>query len=223
MDEYRTIQSKRRYILAFLIGTFIFVIGFIITYTISYIEFSRMSNIQDQTSYAIFEDKLYYRFFNESDCFVEKFNKISEDLREQRSIMAVLEDRLEKNNKNVLFRKKFYTLIELEHLELVRHFNKNCNSNTSTILFFYSNEKEDIEQSEDAGKILDYLSNKYPELIIYSFDINLESGLIVSLKQKYNVSESPIIIINEDKKITGKLDVSEIESNLFSTISTSKL
>ena len=46
---------------------------------------------------------------------------------------------------------------------------------------------------------------------IYSFDVDLSSDIIQKLKQKYGITESPIIVINEKKKMTVPDNIDEIE------------
>ena len=210
----RKIQDKKRYILAFIIGTAIFLFGFFITYSVSYFQYQRISNFQDETSYQIFKDKLRYSLFNQDLCNTDSMNQISGALRFQGAIIDDLEKRLGKNNKEVLFRKRFYTLVELEHFDFINKLNQECNKEISTLLFFYSNKKSDIGNSEDAGRMLDttYLRNK--NLMIYSFDINLESDLIADLREEYSIQESPTIIINGVTKIVNPQYISEIEDHL---------
>lgn len=212
--EKRKIQSKLRYILAFLIGTFIFVNGFVLTYAISYFEYQRISDIQGKVSYQIFQDKLKYSFFNGDVCFNNSLREVSEDLRFQGKIIDDLEKKFGKNNEKVLFQKKFYTLIELEHFEFIKEINKKCNLSTSIILFFYSNEDEDIDKSEDVGKLLTVVYRRNPDAIIYSFDVNLESDLIIALKEKYEIERPLTIIINEEIKIVEPKNIEEIEKYL---------
>ena len=210
----REFQNPRRYILAFVIGTMVFILGFIISYSFSYLEYQRISNLQQQTSYDIFQDKLEYSLFNEEICNNNSFKQISEDLGFQGQIINDLEKKFGKEDQKVLFRKQFYTLTELEHFEFVRTLNKKCKTNIDTILFFYSNEKEDLERSENVGALLDVVSRKNDNLMIYSFDINLESDLIKILRKRFGIEESPIIIINEKEKITNPGNIEEVEKLL---------
>ncbi len=214
--EPRFIQSKKRYLLAFIIGTLIFIMGFSITYTISIAEFQRISNIQGKLSYQIFNDKILYSLFNKNICAESSFQKISQDLRFQGVIIDDLEKKLGKNDLEVLFRKKFYTLIELEHLEFVTETNKQCNDSINTLLFFYSNLENDLGKSEKTGRMLDALFSEYQNnLIIYSFDINLDSELIRELKQKFNIQSSPILIINQETKIINPENINDITKFLL--------
>lgn len=210
----RKIQSKKIYILAFLIGTFIFLNVFLLTYTLSYFEYQRISNIQQQLSYDIFEDKLYYSLFDKNMCSVSSFKEISEDLRFQGAIIDELEHKFGKNDKNVLFRKKYYSLIELEHFEFTQNMVDKCGLNISTIFFFYSNKEADIKKSEDAGKLLDSVFQRNSNLMIYSFDINLDDDLIASLRDKYNITMSPTMIIDEKIKVESPNNIDNLEKYL---------
>ncbi len=215
--EGRKLQSKKRYLLAFMIGTFIFISVFSISFIISYYELRNISRFQENTTYKIFSDKMLYDFFEENMCDRESYRKISEDLGFQGTIISDLEEKIGKTNEQVLFRKKYYSLVLLEHFEFVNNLNKKCGRNISTILFFYSNTKNERKQSEVVGRLLDYAYQKNNNLIIYSFDINLDSDLIKALKKKYNVEVTPTIIINDYKKVEGEenINLEIIEENIF--------
>jgi len=213
-NSRRPVQSKKRYVLAFIIGTLIFISAFALTTSISYLQFQRISNFQNEISYQIFNDKLDYSFFGEDICATGSLQKISEGLSYQGLIISDLEKKLGKKNKKVLFRKKFYTIIELEHLDFVNKLNEKCSLNISTILFFYSNNKNNLEKSEETGRLLDVIYRKNKNLVIYSFDINIESNIIEKLKDKYDIEKSPTIIINENKKIFNPKNIKDIEKYL---------
>jgi len=210
----RAFQDKKRYLWAFVIGTLLFLLVFLMTYLVSYVEFQRISNMQTNLAYGIFSHKLNYTFFDGKICTSDFYNRLTNDFNFQRSVIYDLEKKLGKNNGAVIERKKFYTLIEIEHFEFIQKLNEECGRGIDTILFFYSNEEPALQKSEDAGKVLDIVFNKNPDnLIIYSFDINLESELIASLKEKYNVIISPTIMVN-DKMIVNPANILDIEEYL---------
>jgi len=211
----RTVENKMRYFWAFLIGTTIFLIGFGITYSVAYFEYQRVTSLQGPVSYEIFQDKLQYSLFGRDICEEQTYQEVSEALAFQGGIIGDLEEKLGKNNENVIFRKKFYTLILLEHLELINTINEECDKKINTILFFYSNEKDDIEASEDIGGMLGvlYEQNK-GNLFIYSIDMNLDSMLVESLRQKYQVNAPMKIIVNGDYSFTNLDNIDQIQNLL---------
>jgi len=210
----RKIQSKLRYLLAFLIATIIFIDGFMLVYSFSYLEYQRISSIQGELSYQLFQNKLRYYLFDEDICSADLLGELSEDLGYQGRIIDDLERKLGKNDKRVLFRKKFYTLMELEHFEFIKRINKECGAEIPTILFFYSNEKSDLDKSEELGELLGVVYRRNPEIRIYSFDINLNSDLIKMLKKKYGVEEVLTVVINEEIEMVHPKNINEIEGYL---------
>ena len=214
MDINRPVQSKKRYFLALLIGTVVFILVFLLSYYVSYLEFQRISTFQTETAYEIFKDKLNYALFDEDICSETAFKEISNALGFQGRLIDDLENKLGKNDENVLFRKKFYTLVELEHLEFIKLLNEKCDSGINTILFFYSNERNDLGKSEELGRLLDIVHSRNENLVIYSFDINLDSDLIGSLMGLYEVNKSSVIVINDEHKLINPQKLSEIENYL---------
>ncbi len=213
----RNIQSRKRYFAAFFIGTLIFILVFAFTYSLSYVEFNRISNLQVNLAYKIFEDKLDYDLFEGDICSDSSYLEISESLGFQGRIIDILERKLGKDNEGVLSRKKFYTLIELEHFEFVNNLKENCGKEIITLLFFYSNKGAQLDESEDVGAMLGVVYDRNREeknMVIYSFDIDLDTDLILNLKEKYGIEKSPTIIINEDLKIVSHKNINEIEMHL---------
>ena len=213
--ERRKLTNRRRYLLSFTIGTLIFAIGFLISYSIAYIELQRIVSLQDPSSYEIFKDKLRYTLLKKDLCEQDGYKEISEDLRFQGSIIGDLEEKLGKENPSVLFRKKFYTLILLEHFEWVNLINENCHKKINTILFFYSNEEKEIDKSEKIGNILGVLYERNSEdLVIYSLDTNLDSDLMRELRDFYRVNTPQMVILNEKERFERINNIREIEPHL---------
>ena len=171
--------------------------------------------MQGKTAYGIFESKLEYTFFSDDVCSQSSLTDISQQLGFQGAIIDDLEKKLGKDNSRVLFQKKFYTLVELEHLDFILNYNDNCDFTFNTIMFFYSNKAGQSENSEEAGRLLDALYQKYPENVrTYSFDVNLDSGIISKLKIKYNISETPTLIINQNNSLFNPQNINELETYL---------
>jgi len=207
----REIQSGRRYVFAFIIGTGLFILGFFIVNSLTYFEYQRISNLQDELAYKIFEDKLNYRLFGKEICSEESYKKISEDLGFQGRIIDDLERKFGKDDLRVIERKKFYSLILLEHFEFVNLRNTECDDFVHTILFFYSNDNEYIEGSEELGRMLGGVHSRNENLVIYSFDFNLDSDLVRELKDRYYVQQPLEILIDERVKINDIKNIEEIE------------
>ena len=211
----RGVQSKGRYVAAFLIGTGVFILVFVLANFISYLEFQRITTMQGKTAYGIFESKLDYNFFSDDVCSQEALTDISQQLGFQGAIIDDLERKLGKHDSNVLFQKKFYTLVELEHLDFILEYNEQCNATFNTIMFFYSNKPGNSGNSEETGRLLDSVYSKYSDSVrIYSFDVNLDSTIIEKLKLKYNITEAPTIVINQNTSLINPGNMRQIETYL---------
>lgn len=213
--ERRKFYSKSRYAWAFFIGTLIFFFGFYITFLISQAELRSIGEAQSKISYGLFEQKLKESFFNQDICDSDIYQTLNNYRSIQIGSIGALEKKLGINNKLVLERKKFYTLIQISHLEFIEQRKKECKDNSSILFYFYSNDPNDYEESNRVGRIIDVFGEERKDVQIYSFDFNLESELIELMKNKYNISEYPSIINPYGNRIKSPKNIKEIEE-LFS-------
>ena len=212
METHR-LDNWGLYLIALLISTVVFIIVLIVASFVSNFESTDLLKNQFENSYSIFKDK-YLFSQNQLLCQEGSLDQVSKDLFFHGKVISDLEERLGKNNEQVLFQKKFYTLVLLEHLDFVNQINLKCNYSIPTILFFYSNKDETIDKNENVGNLLDHLSNKYSELKVYSFDVNLNDALIESLILRYNVNEVPTVVLGNGTSIVNPTNVDQIETYL---------
>jgi hypothetical protein len=209
--ERRKLVNKKRYVLAFMIGTAIFLFGFAITYFFAFLEYQRTITQQDYISYKIFQDKLKYDLYGEDICNSTALVEITEDLRFQMSIMGVLERKFGKDNVDVKFRKKFYVLTQLTHFDFVKTINEKCEDQYNIVFFFYSNDKEHEKKVEHLSSMVGVLYERNKEnTVLYSVDIDLDSEIVDILKEKYRVN-GPMILINEKVKFDKIDNIDDIE------------
>ncbi len=213
----RKIQNKKRYFQSFVIGTLVFAFIFSLSYLIAFYQSGKVSSSQGITGYVLFEDKAAYSFFGEDICSNDNLKRISESLSYQGRVLEDLEEKFGKNNEMVLERKKFYSVLLLEHLDYVQEYNEKCTPPKDTILYFYSNIEgsEEADISEKVGKILDNVYADSENLIIYAFDTNLDSSIVQKLKEKYNVTHSPEIVVNENNNHVWPFARENIEKYLL--------
>ncbi len=119
------------------------------------------------------------------------------------SLVGILEERFGRYDEKVLKQKEIYSMLEVQHFLLIKENNLQCEIKTPIILFFYSNEESDLDESEELGELLGVIYRRNPDIKIYSFDINLNSDLIKMLKDKYGVKEPLTVVINEETKVVN--------------------
>lgn len=209
--EKRKFDSKKRYCYALIIAILIFTLGFFVVHSINYIELKRVSVLQEKTFYNFYKSQIDSSLFNKNKCEKEFIENLGYSIDFQGLMLTQIESKLGKENKKVGDNKKYYYLLELSHFDFMKNLNKDCDFNYNFILFFYSNEKDYLSKSEEIGRLLVFVRENNPNVLLYSFDSNSQDDLIINLKQKYNVTEPIAILINEKTKILEMNNVKDIE------------
>ena len=91
-------------------------------------------------------------------------------------------------------------------------FKKNCNSSVNTVLYFYA--IKNCDECQAQGFVLSFLKDKYPDKIM-TFALDKDEGLysLNLLKNTYNVTKAPTLIIN-NKKYEGLKDINQLKDLL---------
>ncbi len=104
---------------------------------------------------------------------------------------------------------QFYLLLK-NYFE-TKKIKEECNENVITILFFYSNNPEYVGLSENEGIVLGFIKKKYgnDKIKVYSLDIDLDLQSISYLKERYNITRIPSLVI--ENEVYGYLEKEELE------------
>lgn len=204
----------RNLIIAFILATLIFVGTFLIGYSVAYAKYREVTKSQETLRYNLLSFDIEKKLVSEN---CSKFNPylFSGSMDELGNVLGILEERLGKKDAEVLAQKKIYVLLELQHMFYVLEHNSKCPNKVNTVFFFYSNEIDDKSLSEKTGFMLSSIKNSGKEVMIYSFDWNLNSDAINLLKEKYGVGFSNTVIINEKTKLVNPSNVQEVLRYLF--------
>ena len=147
-----------RLFLAFIIATVFFIMAFILAQGVAYNSYKGVvtqNNILDE-----FLEEMKTISMNQT-CSDESLFEASEILDRIGPRIGLLEQRFGKNDLRVLEQKKIYSDLEIRHFEIVKYLNENCGGRFITILFFYSNNKKLIDESEkELGKLLVKITKK---------------------------------------------------------------
>src|SRR3989338_7511811 len=207
MKMDREMDYAARIALSFFIATAAFAVVFAVSsYVVQYnLELTGRGN--EYIAQYVTETGTYLSAFS---CDEKLLREASSKLDEVGSNVAFLEAKIGKGDERVMEQKKLYSALELEHSRIVDNFNAKCGANFTKIFFVYSNTNEK-DESEKTGFILTAYKNAHPETMIYSFDYDLESDAISSLKARYNVTSAPVVIVRgRSFEISGINDVDSI-------------
>jgi len=198
-------------ILAFLIASFIFSFGLLVGYLSKQIVESSTITIEDTLRNEFVNIETLGLLESKYPCDSFVLDKASEKLEYLGQLISLLETKKGKENSDVLELKKLYSVLEVRHMLLTEERNSKCGANYTTILFFYSNNKDCEKSAEKVSFILTYLRNKYNFVRIYSFDLNLNSDISGAMKSYYNIDSCYGVVIN-DQKVTKEIqDSKDIE------------
>jgi hypothetical protein len=212
--EKRKFDNPWRYLYALIIAIFLLGFGFMGAYAVDSFQYKRISSLQDNTFYDFYSKQIEHELLGQNVCNQEYLNQIGESLDFQGSIIQKLEMDLSKSNQEIQDTKRFYFMMQLSHLNLMKDLNDECNFSNNFILFFYSNDKKEIDESERMGRLLNYLKTENENLLVYSFDTNSKDALVSKLIDQYNLTEPITIVVNEETKINNFKKISEIEQYL---------
>jgi len=209
MEEKRPVYVKR-ILISFIIATILFSGGFLLGYLVTYSKYQSVSISQEKIRYQIMDLDLQGKLIT-SSCDSLNTLPLSSELDNMGSIIGILEERLGKNDNKVLEQKKIYSMLEIQHFLLIKDYNKKCNKSIPTLLFFYSNAEEFSDQSNKMGYVLSNIKSQKKQVMIYSFDYDLNYPLIEILKRNYNITKQNTVLINEKTRLTDIKNIEDVQ------------
>ena len=106
--------------------------------------------------------------------------------------------------------KRDYMLKQVRDFLLIKHTDQQCKSQTPTLLYFYTNSCLDCTKQ---GLVGPSLKKTHPELMIYAFDVDLNTTLVQAFQQLYGINSYPSVVLNGNT-FTGYQSQDTIESLL---------
>jgi len=209
------------FIVAFVLSIMVFALGLLLG---NYIAMSKLKEFRE-TEEKFLIDLIAFdvreSILKEDVCKLNIYDLFKEKVALGR-MLTRLEERLGKENRDVMAKKEIYELIQIKTLRYLEKIKTECHQDYNIVLFFYTNKKNDpkgsAEGCEDQGKILDQLvyehneKNKGKKIYVFSFDVNSQNLATKALMLKYNVTRVPALIINGESY--GYLTKTELESLL---------
>jgi len=214
----RKFQSPYLYVASVIIGTIIFIGGFLVTNQIIYDRNSKILETNIDNFYSLFESSVSIGLLNENVCSINFTEKAEKGFYFHRKLIADLENALRKDDEKVILQKKIYTIAQAQHLQIKTVQKRKCGMSDAIILFFYSNDDENIEESERVGSILDSIAYQNEQVIIYSFDTTINSTIVSGLIKKYGIQHVPAVVINDEVSISPKT-ADELKDKYLSDLS----
>lgn len=194
----KTIDTKK-YALAFVITSLVFAGALIVSKRFSDKRLAEVKSIENKIALDILSSETQFALLRETSCrAIDHSTAFSEELNSLAQKLSYMEENLGASSAEVLDLKKYHSLLQVKDYLLVKQVNEKCGIKPITIIYFYSNQG-DCADCKKEGYVLTELREEFPELRIYSFDYNLESPVVKTMKSLYNIENTmPALVIGEE-------------------------
>ncbi|MFA6022852.1 MAG: hypothetical protein WC781_02070 [Candidatus Pacearchaeota archaeon] len=214
LQEIKPIENKHfnyeSIVFSIILASLMFVMGFLISYTVSYSQYKDLKLDQDNMKYDLLSFQVENQLLGDS-CELLNPYRFASEMDDMGLKISILEKSFGKQDSKVIEKKEIYSILEAQHFLYIKDINTKCNKNINTLLFFYSNNENEATDGELYGTIISALKSNNNDLMVYSFDYWLDTPIVNLMKTKYNVTIPNTIIINEKTKLTNIKNIKDIQ------------
>jgi len=205
--------DKTKYVASFAIATLIFLLGIWLGTYFSAEKLSTIDTLAEKMQLNTLGTELQFSLISEKPCEFLNSSELTDELYQIGARLDFMESEMGQTNRQVLRLKEYYHLLELRHWIFLNKARSQCNQSYDLLLYFYSN-KGNCPDCADQGNVLTYLHKKYPELNIYSFDININNPALKTVKSLYKIQGNPPFMVINGKTYIGFMNSVSIEEEL---------
>ncbi len=210
----RTISTKR-YVLALVLTSFVFLIGLLVGYTLTSERTGYLEEIayKQKLDYESLQLQSLFLDINADNTSCSSFNNILESsLNDVADAQAKVDFYIQESSEEDYTEiKRDYLLAQIRYWLLNKKIKENCQAEHVSILYFYSN--DECVECGAQGTILSYLKERLKDkLLVFSLDADFgEEPMIRVLKHTYNITNIPTIVIEESvfDSLVGKDDLTK--------------
>lgn len=175
-----------------------------------------VSSELDGESYIIERDFISQFGGGSCDLLKPRLATLTENLAEIGQTLASYDDRNLFDQELYDLLRRRYFLQEIKTYTLKNQLRHDCNNyNGTTILYFYDTTEN--EASLRQGYVLDALVKRRKDITVFSIDRTFKEPTLESVKQHYNITQSPTLIINNELKKEGFVSEGELRT-LFNAL-----
>jgi hypothetical protein len=105
-----------------------------------------------------------------------------------------------------------YYLYEIRFMLMVERYREECDQDVVSIMYFFS----DNIQSQRQGNVLtEFREANQGQVFVFSFDMESDNTSAVNMiKQDHNVTATPTLVINQDRKLEGYTPQTELRQTV---------
>jgi|TARA_B100000315_G_C14505173_1_gene554239 hypothetical protein len=189
----------------------IFFSGFVGGYFLTSGKVSQLTELQNEIYTQSLSLDALFDLASENLCDAKGLIPINNQLNELGNKLTIIEEDTSRSLEAQLLAEQ-YIALEVKHFLLINEINQECGKQYSTILYFFSPDRTECSNCAAQGALLTEVKSSTPELMIYSFNWNVDSPVIDRLLLDYDIDTIPTLVIN-GKKFEGILGTQEIINN----------
>jgi len=189
----------------------IFFSGFVGGYFLTSGKISQLTELQNEIYTQSLSLDALFDLASENLCDTKGLIPINNQLNELGNKLTIIEKDTSRSFEAQLLAEQ-YVALEVKHFLLIKDINQECGKKYSTVLYFFSPDRGECSNCAAQGALLTEVKEQMPELMIYSFNWNIDSPVIDRLLLDYDVDTIPTLVIN-GKKFEGILGTQEIINN----------
>jgi len=220
-ETYQRKVSTKRFILAFILTSFVFLIGLLVGYTLTAERTDFLEDIayKQKLDYESLQLQSLYLDISANNASCSIFNNILDtSLNDVANAQSKIDLYMKESSKESYTElKREYLLAQIRYWLLNKRIKENCQNEQVSILYFYSN--ENCVECGAQGTILSYLKEKLKDkLLVFSLDADFNTEPMVNLlKKNYNIEKIPSIVIEDHvfPKLVGKEQLTKEICNLY--------
>ncbi len=174
---------------------------------------SELKSIQDNIALDILSSETQFSLLSDLSCKNMNDSILSGQLSEIGTKLEWEEQNMG-NTPEVLYLRKYYSLLEIKDYLLMKNISKRCGTKYAFILYFYTT-KENCSQCQREGLVLSDLRSKYPSLRVYSFDYSTDLSAVKSMLDIYKIKDTALpAVVLQDEALTGFRTETELENKI---------
>ena len=124
--------------------------------------------------------------------------------------LNVLEKTRGRLNPEVQSLKREYSVMQLRDYLLFRQIAGQC-GRINQVIFFYTNVA--CQDCVEQGQILREFKREHPEVLVYTFDVDIGTPVVSALLSAYNINSYPALLVN-GRVVQGKKTGTELQATL---------
>ena len=206
---------------ALILTIFVFAFGILMGYLLESNRTSKILEAYQQSDLNLLDIKIQDSIFSLKDFNCELATKETINFADRVYEEAKILDRFEDSatlSEGIIMQHKKYDLLRTSLWVNTIKIKKECEENFHTIIYFYNYRTEDLDTSSTQNVFSKYLSELKKEygnkIILISIAGNMDINSINFLKSTYNIDSLPMILVDEEHKISSLDDLDKIKEYL---------